>query len=183
MEKVCKKCGLPKDHSEFSKTKRNKDGLQRWCKLCTSEYQAANYKKNPESKKKKVQDRYYADLGASRAKERVRNAGRRIYHNIKSLLWKKSNPDKVNATNHTRRAKLKGGGRYTAAEWKALKEKFHHTCLRCKRKEPQIRLEPDHIIAVACGGSNTIDNIQPLCSQCNRIKGTKREDYRYAHSF
>jgi 5-methylcytosine-specific restriction endonuclease McrA len=33
------------------------------------------------------------------------------------------------------------------------------------------RLEFDHIIAVAKGGSNTERNIQLLCEACNRAKG------------
>jgi hypothetical protein len=41
-------------------------------------------------------------------------------------------------------------------------------CVRCESRE---RLEFDHIIPVALGGSNTDRNIQLLCERCNREKG------------
>ena len=42
-------------------------------------------------------------------------------------------------------------------------------CVKCGRAE---KLEFDHIIPVAKGGSDTERNIQLLCEQCNRAKGT-----------
>jgi hypothetical protein len=41
-------------------------------------------------------------------------------------------------------------------------------CVKCGKKE---KLEFDHIIPVAEGGSNTERNIQILCESCNRSKG------------
>lgn len=43
-------------------------------------------------------------------------------------------------------------------------------CVRCGGRE---RLEFDHIVPVALGGSNTDRNIQLLCEQCNREKGKR----------
>jgi hypothetical protein len=43
-------------------------------------------------------------------------------------------------------------------------------CVKCGLKE---RLEFDHIIPIALGGSNTERNIQLLCESCNRSKGAK----------
>ena len=42
-------------------------------------------------------------------------------------------------------------------------------CVRCGSVE---RLEFDHVIAVAKGGSSTARNIQLLCERCNREKGS-----------
>jgi hypothetical protein len=41
-------------------------------------------------------------------------------------------------------------------------------CVRCGSKE---KLEFDHIVPIAKGGSNTARNIQLLCETCNRAKG------------
>lgn len=37
MTKICSKCGEQKDQPEFYKSSKTKDGLQRWCKACSSE--------------------------------------------------------------------------------------------------------------------------------------------------
>jgi len=43
-------------------------------------------------------------------------------------------------------------------------------CVRCSSNE---RLEFDHIIPIAKGGSTTERNIQLLCEPCNRAKGAQ----------
>ena len=42
---------------------------------------------------------------------------------------------------------------------------------KCVKCGSQIKLEYDHIIPIAKGGSNTARNIQLLCEKCNREKG------------
>jgi 5-methylcytosine-specific restriction endonuclease McrA len=54
-----------------------------------------------------------------------------------------------------------------------MKERAEFRCASCGLGEPGIRLEPDHIIPLARGGSTRINNIQPLCASCNRRKGTR----------
>ena len=77
----------------------------------------------------------------------------------------------------TRRArKTKAGGSFTKEEWEALCAKYDYRCLSCHQKKP---LEPDHIKPIALGGTSNIDNIQPLCRNCNASKGDKHIDYRY----
>jgi 5-methylcytosine-specific restriction endonuclease McrA len=78
-----------------------------------------------------------------------------------------------------RRDRKKGAeGSYTAAEWEALKARYHYCCLCCGEQEPAIKLTVDHIVPISKGGANVIDNIQPLCRSCNARKYARHIDYR-----
>jgi hypothetical protein len=78
-----------------------------------------------------------------------------------------------------RRARLQAaGGSYTVAEWQALVAQYDRcpACLRpwrdiAPRPSDGVVITVDHIIALANGGSNAIENLQPLCYSCNSRKG------------
>ncbi len=69
-------------------------------------------------------------------------------------------------------------GSHTDAEWEAVKAQYNHTCLCCGRSEPEIKLTRDHVLPITKGGTDNIDNIQPLCLSCNCSKNDKYIDYR-----
>lgn len=75
---------------------------------------------------------------------------------------------------HKRRVRIRGNsGEFTIGEWELLKKQYGFTCPCCGRNEPEIQLTIDHIIPVVKGGSNYIENIQPLCRSCNSKKNIK----------
>jgi hypothetical protein len=112
-----------------------------------------------------------------------------------SRNYRATHRDSVAATKHRRRVRLLGieGGSYTVAEWYALKILYGNRCLGCGRTETVLatlglKIVPDHVIPIMKGGTNSIDNIQPLCHHliagiagCNEYKNDKIIDYRRKH--
>lgn len=64
-------------------------------------------------------------------------------------------------------------GSHTMIEWETLKAQYNWSCPCCGKSEPTITLTQDHIVPVSKGGSDNIENIQPLCPPCNSRKHAK----------
>jgi len=74
-------------------------------------------------------------------------------------------------------------GSHTKEQWEALKAEFGR-CVRCGTDE--YFLFKDHIIPIYQGGSDGVDNLQPLCAFCNTSKGAENfnwAEYRRAHGW
>jgi hypothetical protein len=52
----------------------------------------------------------------------------------------------------------------------------NHTCQSCGAKAPDVKLEPDHVVPVALGGSDEPSNLQALCGDCNAGKSATPPD-------
>jgi 5-methylcytosine-specific restriction endonuclease McrA len=64
----------------------------------------------------------------------------------------------------------KAHARGTDTQWRNLRKAcfqvWGKTCMYCGDRATEV----DHIIEVARGGTNTIDNLQPLCKPCHMAK-------------
>jgi 5-methylcytosine-specific restriction endonuclease McrA len=127
----------------------------------------------------------YQRRGLEKNPEMMREANRRSYgkHRERMLAIKKAYAQAHRELRlmiaHRYRARKNGnGGSFTPEEWTQLKARYDYTCLRCGQREPDIQLSVDHVIPISKGGSNNIDNIQPLCRSCNSAKWAKHIDYR-----
>jgi len=78
-----------------------------------------------------------------------------------------------NAHRHAR--KLGAEGRHTTGEWLAVLARYGSRCLACGATE---HIQQDHVVPLVLGGSDYIDNIQPLCGGCNGRKQGRYIDYR-----
>ena len=93
--------------------------------------------------------------------------------------YSKANRDKLTLyTNNRRARKLAAEGSHSDEEWQELKAFYNFKCLCCGQQEPDIKLTRDHVLPLIQGGTDSIDNIQPLCARCNSKKNYKHIDYR-----
>ena len=86
--------------------------------------------------------------------------------------------DITHRTDVPKRTDLGDIPRYNTPENKQqLYGKQEGYCNGCKEHFQSRLLEVDHIIATSVGGTDHIDNLQLLCSACNRVKGNRGQEY------
>lgn len=189
--KRCTRCGEWRSRDQYSKSKRTPDGVHGWCQLCNRVYQHQHYAENRERYKADGKRRYeqnaeqikdrvraYRVENTERCNELSRRWGERNPEKRRAIkaAWKKRNPEQAVRDFHRRKTRLiSSGGSFTKAEWRALCQACGNVCLACGVRA---RLTVDHVTPVALGGSNDIDNIQPLCGPCNWKKNARTIDYR-----
>jgi len=121
-----------------------------------NEQSRIKYAANPEPK------RNYARVYRATFPERVREYKRE---------WVQDNPDRIKAQSQRRRALKRAAlGKFTAADWRALIARSPR-CYWCGKPWTKTRRPThDHIIPLARGGSNTIENSVCACRSCNCSK-------------
>jgi 5-methylcytosine-specific restriction endonuclease McrA len=97
----------------------------------------------------------------------------------KNGMWKGgiSSDKKYLSWLKNKRNRMPKVGKHTYGEWETLKAQYNWTCPCCKRKESEVKLTEDHIIPLSKGGSDNIENIQPLCQRCNSKKHARVVKY------
>lgn len=150
--KICCSCRVSKPLGEFHRRKASHDGRQSRCKDCCKTYMAS-YMADPDNRARQI---------------------------VNVRAWMKANPERWaairgEATRAYRVRRLNCKGSHTQAEWLALCEAAGHRCLCCGKKR---KLTRDHVVPLSQGGTDDIDNIQPLCGPCNSSKNAKVIDYR-----
>lgn len=144
----CDYCGEPSSDkpSSYNKKKRH------FCSMgCYSKYRA---EKLP--------------LAEQHAYKGVRNEGenKQVYHR----RYVKNNPERISHLKARRYAREKDAeGSHTLEEWQNLKHKHDNKCVHCGETK---KLTKDHIVPLSKGGTDYINNIQPLCRNCNSKKWT-----------
>lgn len=181
--RMCIKCGIEKPLEQFSKDKRMSLGRTRKCYKCNGALQRAYYR--DVFKEKAIQaTRQWVAKNKSRAAQSHRDwkaknqARRRVQAGLACKRWAAKNPELQrahSAANKARHRSGRQGNSFTSGEWIALCKLHGPGCLCCGAES---KLVPDHIVPLSRGGSNAIENIQPLCQTCNLKKGIQSTDYR-----
>lgn len=169
-QKRCSKCGETKLVSEFYKRK-GRSGYLSICKTCRGKIsididKLKEYRKNHRLKYKALRNEQSKQWNRAHPEK----------HRQSNNKYQKNNPDvSRQITKNRRERKKNAGGTISKQEWLDVLEKYGNKCLCCGSRE---FIQMDHVVPLIVGGSNTIDNVQPLCRSCNSKKGIKVIDYR-----
>ncbi len=110
------------------------------------------YRKNPKYRAKQI---------VWNQKWAIKNRGKRLLIRIRAQ--------------NKRRSKTKET--FSENDWEELKKEYNWTCHACGKTEPEIKLTVDHKLPLSKDGRNVIENIQPLCKNCNSKKQSKLITY------
>lgn len=196
LEKICIICGskfeAKRDTAKYCSKKcyRKADNSTDRAKKAREEYYYKNkekvLKKSKERRNKYTKERMQ-EIKRQRHQYYLDNKDKILSNNKK---WKLNNDDyKEYCKNYTKKYNASDDGkiknrmrvhkRRTILEtleeidYKALKDKFDklgNKCVMCGSEE---NITIDHIIPITKGGTNDIDNLQPLCKSCNSSKRDK----------
>lgn len=181
MTKKCSACGVEFPATAEHFYSRGKKSLHSKCKTCYNKYQAEK-QKSPEYREKRAER-----LAAQR--DRINERQRKYYQKNKDWLkdwyneYHRNRPDEALAKLHRRRARKYGNGveKYTRSD---VIEKYGSDCHICGdpinlsvsgrpgwQKGWERGLHIDHVVSVANGGPDILDNVKPSHAKCNMDKG------------
>ena len=167
--KVCTKCSESKQLSDFSKSKRSKDGLEHACRDCRSLKNRAYYSSNKE--------KVLAECKAYRENNKDKESARKkAYYeaNLDKVLadmkaWNGANPDHKAALGGKGHAIRRGGSTSEIYDLE-LCIPFYAESRRLS-KETGVAHHVDHIIPITKGGLHCQTNLQVLTAEENFQKG------------
>lgn len=104
----------------------------------------------------------------------------REQHRENARRWAEENPEKYRynmrmASRKRRAAKSGLSEHHSREEWENLLDKYDRHCVACGATD---KIEADHVVPIAQGGTDDIGNIQPLCRSCNARKWSVEHDWR-----
>jgi len=192
--KTCRICKVAKPLNDFQRRSESADGYRNDCRDCRAIYYSEWRKKHLEEQRQISREYAANHREKSRARAnhwRINNPSQKHAANLQwarknrdkavlsNLNWRRRNPEKGIVYANARRAReADADGSFDAEEWRVFLQAFGGKCVCCGRKA---KLTVDHIVPLSCGGTNHIENLQPLCLKCNSAKGTKTINFLVAY--
>ena len=179
MVKVCNKCKTEKELSEFSKDKRNKCGLQFYCKSCRNKYTKDNKEKLKEKAKeyRKSNREYYNEYAKKYRqanKDKIRERRKEYFKEYTRERRKNDSLFKIKCylTSRTSIAfKNQGYSKNTktqemlGVDWEIAKQHIERQFTKGMNWNNQGEWHIDHIIPLA--SASTLERLKELCHYTN----------------
>lgn len=164
--KHCTKCKQLKPLSEYHKDKNAGDGHVQRCKQCVKiksrQWYWDNYERNVANRRK----RYWENPIYWKTEAKAWADKNREHKRALDSKYQKAHPEVYKASAARRKARIRQNGVYAISQ-KEMRKLYASPCLYCGSTQ---RIEADHVIPIARGGTHSIGNLVPACKSCNASK-------------
>jgi 5-methylcytosine-specific restriction endonuclease McrA len=179
----CKIESLREVNKRYKVSEKGRESAERWSKseakkeidkryrktenaMEKARIRATRYRKLHPLSKEKLEQKHRLDKEYSQTEtgKEKRNKATRKYRKTEKGNW----IQKV----YKYRSRNNESGKIDLKEWKEKLQKLNGICQMCKTDK---NITIDHIKPLSKGGTNCIDNLQPLCKSCNSRKNNKYE--------
>lgn len=177
--KNCPMCKIKKSLNDFHKSSNTKDGAQGHCKDC-KKILSKKYEKNRDAETKK---KYHKNDWQKKKNnpQYLKQHKEWLYKNSeyvkkKAKEYREKNKILLLISRSNQKSKQKGYyGVISMKEWEFVLLMTRYMCIAC---EDNTADSIDHVLPLSRGGTNTVNNIQPMCLKCNLKKGARHVDFR-----
>jgi hypothetical protein len=167
--RVCNKCKINKEYSEFSKCKTRKNGYEYKCKLCYNQYKKEYFQKNKINYNELSKDYFY--------KRKKNDSLFKLICNIRSLISKSIKNKGYNKNTKT--------FNYLGCTFEEFKVHLEKQFTEGMNWDNQGKWHLDHIKPISLAKTekevielNHYTNFQPLWAKDNLRKSNKYEEFR-----
>ena len=182
--KPCSKCKEIKPLTSFHVKKTAKTGRSSQCVDCIKLHVRAKYWKDPEHHRAIARKSAQKNVEKVKARQKEYWAARPGENYLRVKEWRKTNQPARNREASRRRALIRNNGvlYYTEAQ---VIETYGTCCHLCKMEIDfsaprscgkdgwEMAFHVDHVIPIAQGGPDTLENVRPSHARCNLDKGAK----------
>ncbi len=169
--KDCRICKINKGSDDFYKRSSSEDGLRSECIACHNQHSKTYYDSTQTQRVLFAKTRRLNHGTDINTKARQDYKNRPEYYSAKNHLYVVRHPEAGKLRTLRRRAKQKNGGKIpTKREILDLWGSYLGLCVYCTDKAEHL----DHVVPIALGGTNDLDNLVPACAHCNHSKKDKQ---------